>query len=404
VSTDAGHAPTFADVLAAASTIEDHVVRTATATSRVLSRITNADVVLKYETQQFTGSYKERGALNRLIALTDDERARGVVAVSAGNHAQGVAHHATRLGISSTIVMPVGTPFVKVARTRALGATVILYGRTFDEAMAHGLSLADAGAVLVHPFNDPLVIAGQGTVGVEMLTDRPDLDVLLVPVGGGGLSSGIALSRDAMAPHCELIGVQTERYPGMVRALAGDVSPVPGGATLAEGIAVAGPGDLTTAILRDRINDIVVVSEADIEMAVYTLLEVERIVVEGAGAAGLAALQAQSDRFAGRTVGIVLTGSNIDQRVLSEVVERGLVREGRVSSLRVLLDDTPGQLAEILATVASERANLLGVRHERRSSEAPVREVVVTITIETLDAGHLADVRAALEQSGAQLV
>jgi threonine dehydratase len=315
-----------------------------------------------------------------------------------------VAHHATRLGIDSTIVMPVGTPFVKVARTRTLGATVELFGNSFDEAVARGLEVAEAGAVLVHPFNDPLIIAGQGTVGIEMLTDRPDLDVLLVPIGGGGLSSGIALAMRELAPHCELIGVQCERYPGMARALSDDPTPVPGGPTLAEGIAVARPGELTTAILRDHLADLVVVSETAIETAVYTLLEVERIVVEGAGATGLAALQSDPGRFAGRTVGIVLTGSNIDQRVLVEVVERGLVREGRVSTMRVLLDDTPGQLAQILATVAGTRANLLGVQHERRSSEAPVREVVVTITIETLDAAHLADVRAALEASGAQLV
>jgi threonine dehydratase len=281
---------------------------------------------------------------------------------------------------------------------------VELSGRTFDEALSRGQAIADAGAVLVHPFNDPLVIAGQGTVGLELFGARPDLDALLVPIGGGGLASGIALALAALAPRCELIGVQTERYPGMVRALAGDDASVLGGPTLGEGIAVARPGTLTTAMLSKRLADVIVVSETDIEKAVYTLLEVERIVVEGAGAAGLAALQANGDRFSGRRVGIVLTGSNIDQRVLAEVVERGLVREGRVSNLRVLLDDTPGQLAEILTTVAQERANLLGVQHERRSSETPVREVVVTITIETLDVAHLADVKEALEKSGASLV
>ncbi len=396
--------PGFADVQSAASTIDGQVVRTATATSTVLSQIAGTEVVLKYETQQFTGSYKERGALNRLLALSTEERRRGVVAVSAGNHAQGVAHHATRLGIAATIVMPVGTPFVKVARTRALGATVELVGRTFDEAAARGAELADAGAILVHPFDDPLVIAGQGTVGLELFVDRPDLDVLLVPVGGGGLASGIALARDELAPGCEVIGVQSERYPGMARALADDPTPVTGGATLAEGIAVARPGRITTALLRERMSDVVVVSESAIEHAVYSLLEIERIVVEGAGAAGLAALEVNRDRFHGRTVGIVLTGSNLDQRVLSEVVERGLVRDGRVSTLRLLLDDSPGQLADILAVVASTRANLLEVAHERRSADTPVREVVVTITVETLDNDHLAEVRAALERSGAHLM
>ena len=395
--------PGFADVQSAASTIDGQVVRTATATSTVLSQIAGTEVVLKYETQQFTGSYKERGALNRLLALSAEERRRGVVAVSAGNHAQGVAHHATRLGIVATIVMPVGTPFVKVARTRALGATVELVGRTFDEAAARGAELADAGAILVHPFDDPLVIAGQGTVGLELFVDRPDLDVLLVPVGGGGLASGIALARDELAPGCEVIGVQSERYPGMARALADDPTPVTGGATLAEGIAVARPGRITTALLRERMSDVVVVSESAIEHAVYSLLEIERIVVEGAGAAGLAALEVNRDRFRGRTVGIVLTGSNLDQRVLSEVVERGLVRDGRVSTLRLLLDDSPGQLADILAVVAGTRANLLEVAHERRSADTPVREVVVTITVETLDNDHLAEVRSALERSGAHL-
>ena len=396
--------PGFADVQSAASTIDGQVVHTATATSTVLSQIAGTEVVLKYETQQFTGSYKERGALNRLLALSAEERRRGVVAVSAGNHAQGVAHHATRLGIVATIVMPVGTPFVKVARTRALGATVELVGRTFDEAAARGAELADAGAILVHPFDDPLVIAGQGTVGLELFVDRPDLDVLLVPVGGGGLASGIALARDELAPGCEVIGVQSERYPGMARALADDPTPVTGGATLAEGIAVARPGRITTALLRERMSDVVVVSESAIEHAVYSLLEIERIVVEGAGAAGLAALEVNRDRFRGRTVGIVLTGSNLDQRVLSEVVERGLVRDGRVSTLRLLLDDSPGQLADILAVVAGTRANLLEVAHERRSADTPVREVVVTITVETLDNDHLAEVRSALERSGAHLM
>jgi len=256
----------------------------------------------------------------------------------------------------------------------------------------------------VHPFDDPLVIAGQGTVGLELFVDRPDLDVLLVPVGGGGLASGIALARDELAPGCEVIGVQSERYPGMARALADDPTPVTGGATLAEGIAVARPGRITTALLRERMSDVVVVSESAIEHAVYSLLEIERIVVEGAGAAGLAALEVNRDRFRGRTVGIVLTGSNLDQRVLSEVVERGLVRDGRVSTLRLLLDDSPGQLADILAVVAGTRANLLEVAHERRSADTPVREVVVTITVETLDNDHLAEVRSALERSGAHLM
>ncbi len=300
--------------------------------------------------------------------------------------------------------MPLGTPFVKVARTRSLGATVELFGHTFDESMARGLEIAEQGAVLIHPFDDPLVIAGQGTVGLEMLEDRPDLDVLLVPIGGGGLASGISLAAAELAPRLRLIGVQSERYPGMARVLAGDPSAVPGGATLAEGIAVARPGALTSALLRDRLADLLLVSEEAIEDAVNSLIEVERIVVEGAGAAGLAALLSHRDRFEGQRVGIVLTGSNIDQRVLAEIIQRGLVRSGRIATLRLLVDDTPGRLAGILSVVAQTRANLLEVGHERRSSEAPVREVVVTITVETLDADHLAEVRSALVRSGAHLV
>jgi threonine dehydratase len=401
---EGSQAPAFADVQSAAQAFAGRIVRTASATSRVLSRITGAEVVLKYETQQFTGSYKERGALNRLLALTEQERDCGVVAVSAGNHAQGVAFHATQLGISSTIVMPVGTPFVKVARTRALGATVELHGRTFDEAAQRGREVAEGGAVLIHPFDDARVIAGQGTVGLELLTDRPDLEVLLLPIGGGGLAAGISLAAAELAPDLELVGVQSERFPGMARALSHDPTPVRGGATLAEGIAVATPGARTTDILRDRLADLVLVSEDAIEDAVNCLIEVERIVVEGAGAVGLAALLANPDRFAGRRVGLVLTGSNIDQRVLAEIIQRGLVRSGRVATVRLQVDDAPGRLADILATVAATGANLLDVDHERRTSGAPVREVVVAITVETLDAAHLAQVREALVASGAGLL
>ncbi len=404
METAAADEVSFADVLSAAQAITGQVVRTTTATSRVLSRMTGAEVVLKYETQQFTGSYKERGALNRLLALSDDERSRGVVAVSAGNHAQGVAHHAQRLGIAATIVMPLGTPFVKVARTRALGATVELVGRTFDEAAVRGGELADEGLVLIHAFDDPHVIAGQGTVGLELLEDRPDLDVLLVPVGGGGLASGISLVTGELAPGLRLVGVQSERYPGMARALSDDPEPVPGGATLAEGIAVARPGHVTTRLLRERLDDVVIVTEEQIEDAVNSLVEVERIIVEGAGAAGLAALLARREEFAGRRVGIVLTGSNIDQRVLAEILQRGLVRSGRVATIRVLVDDSPGRLAEVLAVVAEQRANLLEVRHERTSGQTHAREAIVLLTVETLDVGHLAAVGQALEDAGVNVV
>lgn len=391
------------DVRAAALAIHGQVVRTTAAPSRVLSSLTGSEVVLKYETQQFTGSYKERGALTRLLQLTDEERLRGVVAASAGNHAQGVAHHATRLGIKSTIVMPLGTPFVKVARTQALGATVELTGRNLDEAMVRALEIATGGAVFVHPFDDPHVIAGQGTVGLELVDDALDLDALLVPVGGGGLLAGVATAFRGCGQKTEIIGVQSQRYPGMWLALRDDSTAVPGGATLAEGIAVSHPGLLTRQLARRVVDDVVLVTEESLEDAVNAIIEVERIVVEGAGAAGVAALLADPARYRGRRVGIILTGSNIDQRVLAEVILRGLTRSGRTSTLRVLLDDSPGRLASLLTVVADQRANLLDVTHHRSSGETPAREVLVSLSVETLDRAHLEQLVAALTTAGARL-
>ena len=391
------------DVRAAARAIDGQVVRTAAELSRVLSSLTGAEVVLKYETQQFTGSYKERGALTRLLRLSPDERRRGVVAVSAGNHAQGVAHHATRLGIAATVVMPLGTPFVKVARTQALGATVELTGATFDEAMLRGLELASEGSVLVHPFDDQHVVAGQGTVGLELVEDELELDALLVPVGGGGLIAGISTAMRGSGDGLEIIGVQSDRYPGMRRALSGGSLLVPGGPTLAEGIAVAEPGHLTRRVVRDLVDDIVLVSEAHLEDAVNAVLEVERIVVEGAGAAGVAALLSDPQRFRGRRTGVILTGSNIDQRVLAEVIMRGLARSGRTAVLQVVVDDSPGRLAGLLAIVAAQRANLLDVVHGRRPGETHAREVLISLTVETVDQNHLQSLVDALAGAGARL-
>jgi threonine dehydratase len=356
--------------------------------SRTLSEILGATVVLKFEIFQFTGAYKERGARNRLLALTPDERTAGVVAVSAGNHAQAVAYHARELGIPATIVMPKGTPFVKAARTRYLGASVELHGESFEEAMTRGLELVEKGLTFIHPFDDPLVIAGQGTVALELLADHPEIDTLVVPVGGGGLIAGCAVVARARAPHVRVVGVQADRYPSMVRALAGDDTPVPGGPTIAEGIAVARAGTLTPPLVRELVDDVVTVSEHALEDGVNLVLEVEKVVVEGAGAAGIAALLDHRETFAGRTAGIILTGGNIDPRLLAAIAERGLVRSGRLSRLRVLLDDRPGALAQLLTIVGETGGNIVEVQHQRLFAEMPVRVVDVDLAIETADAAH----------------
>jgi threonine dehydratase len=390
----------IADVEAAAATIAGQVVRTPSAVSHTLSELLGATVVVKFENLQFTAAFKERGALNRLAALGPQERAAGVVAVSAGNHAQAVAHHARRLGVEATIVMPVTTPFVKVARTRQLGATVELVGRTLSEAMLRGLELEHEGRSLVHPYDDPLVIAGQGTVALELLTDHPELDALLVPVGGGGLVAGAAVTAAALRPDLDVYGVQTRAYDSMVRLLAGDTTPVPGGPTMADGIAVSRAGGLAADIVRALHPEILTVDEDSIEDAVYLLLEIEKVVVEGAGAAGIAALLAHRKLFEGRTVGVVLSGGNIDPRVLASVITRGLVRSGRMSMLRVSVDDRPGALAALLSVVGAEGANLLEVVHQRLFADAPIRSVDVDLVVETMDAGHRDRIVEAIRRAG----
>jgi threonine dehydratase len=389
---------TLADVQAAARTITG-VTGTPSAVSHTLSEILGCRVVVKFENLQFTSSFKERGACNRIRTLTDDERARGVVAVSAGNHAQAVARHAQLAGTSATIVMPVGTPFVKVARTRHHGAEVILHGADVGESIERAREIEATGATFVHPYDDPVVIAGQGTVALELLTDHPDLDAIVVPVGGGGLLAGMAVVASAMAPHVELVGVQTDTWPSMANLLAG-VPGCPGGPTLADGIAVRTPGSLTAPLIRDLTAGVVTVSEDAIEDAVNLLLDIEKVVVEGAGAAGVAAIASDPDRFAGRTVGVVLSGGNIDPQLLASLLQRGLVRAGRLCRLRVALDDRPGSLAVLLDVVGGAGANVQEVLHQRLFATVGARAVEVDITLECIDAAHRDHVVATLGTAG----
>lgn len=389
---------TLADVEAAAQAIEGAVVRTRSTVSTTLSEIFGCTVIVKPEVFQFTASYKERGARNRLLALTPDERAAGVVAVSAGNHAQAVARHAALLGIPATIVMPAATPFVKLARTRHLGAVVELHGADLAEAMVRGRELVAQGRTFVHPFDDPLVVAGQGTVGLELLADHPDLDTIVVPTGGGGLLSGIAVVAAALAPDVDVVGVQSEAWAALVPGGA------TGGSTIAEGIAVAGAGAVTAPIVGALCAGVLAVSERAIEDAVDLVLEIEKVVTEGAGAAGVAALAEHRDRFAGRTVGVVLTGGNIDPRLLVQIIERGLVRSGRLTRLRVEIDDRPGELARLLTVVGAAGANLVEAQHQRLFVDVGARAADVDLTIECMDAAHRDEVVAAMTAAGYSVV
>jgi threonine dehydratase len=389
-----GPAVTLADVQAAAQAIEGAVVRTPATTSATLSEILGCTVIVKPEVFQFTASFKERGARNRLLALDADQRAGGVVAVSAGNHAQAVARHAALLGIPATIVMPSTTPFVKVTRTRHLGATVELRGADLAEAMTRGQELVAEGRTFVHPYDDPLVIAGQGTVGLELLEDVPDLDALVVPIGGGGLIAGIATVVAALRPGVEVVGVQSEAWAGCVDGGS------TGGPTIAEGIAVKRPGALTAPVIRDLVADVVTVSERAIEDAVDQVLEIEKVVVEGAGAAAIAAIACHPERFAGRTVAAVLSGGNIDPRLLAQIIDRGLVRSGRLTRMRIELDDRPGTLAGLLSIVGSAGANLVEVQHQRLFVDVGARAADVDLTIECMDADHRDEVVAAVEAAG----
>ncbi|MDE2081688.1 MAG: threonine ammonia-lyase [Burkholderiales bacterium] len=392
---------TLADIEAAAQRIAGQVLATPCLESRTLSQIVGAQVFLKFENLQFTASFKERGALNKLAALVaSGEPIRGVVAASAGNHAQGVAHHAQRLGLRAVIVMPSITPSVKIERTRGFGAEVVLHGDSFDQAREHALRLADEqGLVFIHAFDDPLVIAGQGTIGREMLQAQPGLDTLVIAVGGGGLIAGIATAARALRPDIEIIGVQTSRFPGMVNAIKGTAHPQ-GAGTIAEGIAVGQPGELTQAIIRERVDDLVLVDEGDIEQAIVMLLEIEKTLVEGAGAAGLAALLKDPARFAGRRVGLVLCGGNIDPLLLAAILERGMVRAGRLARIRVAARDAPGILARITALVADAGANIDEVHHQRAFSTLSVQSVEIELVLQTRNPAHVQDVLARLNAAG----
>lgn len=373
---------TAADVDRAAAAIAGHVIRTPTTASRTLSEITGTDVVIKFENLQFTASYKERGALFKLLSLSDEERAAGVVTMSAGNFGQAIAYHATRLAIAATVVMPRWTPNIKAERTSVLGAEVVLHGDDVDEAAAHAELLAsDGDRVLVPPFDDAQVIAGQGTVATEMLEDTPDLDVLVVPVGGGGLLAGMSVAAQAHAPNVELVGVQSEVYPSMVAALAGN-DPPKGGPTIAEGIAVRTAGCLTTDIIRALGPDVITVTEAHIEEAVALYLEIEKVVAEGAGAAALAALLEHPQRFRGGRVGLVLSGGNIDLHLLGSVIMRSLVRTGRLVTMRVTVPDLPGSLARVTTLIGECGGNILDVQHRRHILAVPSRAAQLYLTVE----------------------
>lgn len=388
------------DVYAAQARIRDAIVRTPTLISKTLSEMTGATVFLKFENLQFTAAYKERGALNTLLQLSPEARAKGVIAASAGNHAQGLAYHANRLGIPATIVMPRTTPTVKVTQTEGHKAKVVLEGDTFDAAYAHARVLeAECGFTFVHPFDDPRVIAGQGTVAVEMLEDVPSLDTLLIPIGGGGLISGNSVVARAADHPIEVIGVQAELFPSMYNRIRGTTLPCAGD-TLAEGIAVKEPGGITSRMVAELVDDIVLVGERNLEEAVSLLLQIEKTVVEGAGAAGLAALMAYPERFKGRTVGIVLCGGNIDTRLLANVLLRDLARSGRLARLRVRLQDQPGALYNVARIFDAQRVNIIEVYHQRIFTSLPAKGLITDIECEARDRDHLNRLIAALREGG----
>ena len=392
---------TFADIEAAAQRLAGQVLDTPCVESKTLGQIVGAQVFLKFENLQFTASFKERGALNKLAALVESGPViKGVSAASAGTHAQGVAHHAQRLGLAAVIVMPQHTPMVKVERTRGFGAQVVLHGDSFDAARDRALQIAaEQGLTFVHPFDDALVIAGQGTIGIEMLRAQPELDTLVIAIGGGGLISGIATAVRALKPGVQIIGVQTTRFPAMVNAIKGTAHPQ-GTSTIAEGIAVGQPGQITREIIRRQVDDFVLVDEGDIEQAIVMLLEIEKTLVEGAGAAGLAALLKDPARFAGKKVGLVLCGGNIDPLLLASILERGMVRAGRLARIKVNARDTPGVLARITTIVGEAGANIDEVHHQRAFSMLSVQSVEVELVLQTRNRAHVQDVVACLAAAG----
>jgi threonine dehydratase len=392
--------PTIDDIRAAAARIEGAVIHTPMLMSRTLSEIIGAEVWLKFENLQFTAAYKERGALNKLLQLDADERRRGVIAASAGNHAQAVAYHAKRLGIPATIVMPTGTPTVKVTQTEGHGARVILHGAIFDDAFARAREMErDEGLVFVHPFDDPFIIAGAGTIALEMLAVAPDLDTIVVPIGGGGLISGISTAAKTLKPDIEIVGVEAELYPSMKNVVEGGIGVI-GGDTLAEGIAVKEPGNLTRKIITDKVDRIELAPERDIEHAVALLVGIEKTVVEGAGAAGLAHMLGSPGRFSGKKVGTVLCGGNIDTHLLANVLVRELVRSGRIARLRIAAQDRPGALSAITATFFACGVNIIETHHHRIFTRLPAKDTVIEVECEARDAEAIETLIGSLEKAG----
>jgi threonine dehydratase len=390
----------FEDIKAAHARVAPSIVRTPCLKSQTLSEITGAEVWLKFENLQFTAAYKERGALNKLLSLNEAQRNKGVIAASAGNHSQGLAYHAARLGVPTTIVMPRYTPIVKVKQTEGHGANVVLHGDTFDDAYQKARELeAQRDLIFVHPFDDPKIIAGQGTVAIEMLQDAPELDTLIVPIGGGGLISGMAIAARAMKPGVEMVGVQAALYPSMAAKMKGEVA-VCDGDSLAEGISVKEPGKITAEIVQALVGDILLVSERDLEQAVALLLNIEKTVVEGAGAAGLAALLANKSRFRGRKVGLPLCGGNIDTRLLANVLLRDLARSGRLARVRIRLKDRPGALFGVVRIFAEHQVNILEIWHQRVFTSLPAKGLITDIECETRDRDHLDRLVEALRATG----
>jgi len=391
---------TISDVRAAAARITGAVQRTPTRHSRTLSEIAGCEIHLKFENLQFTASFKERGALNKLLSLDEGQRKRGIAAMSAGNHAQGVAYHAGRLGIPTTIVMPEFTPFIKIKHTRGFGARVVLDGATLSDAFTRAHAIAEEeGLTFIHPYDDPVIVAGAGTCALEMLEDAPDLDTLVVPIGGGGLISGIAIAAKALKPSIDIFGVQTRAYPSMYDAIKGANLPC-SGQSVAEGIAVKEPGQLTRRVVGALVKDIFLLREDEIEHAIASLLEIEKTVVEGAGAAAYAAVIGNRERFAGRKVGVVLSGGNIDMRLLSNVIMRELAREGRMFSVAIEIVDRPGVLARIAALVGEAGGNILEVHHNRMLVDTPAKSATLGMVIEARDTEHADEIRACLEGAG----
>jgi threonine dehydratase len=393
---------TIADIRLAAAAIAGAVARTPTIAAPSLSALAGCDIHLKLENLHRTGSFKERGALNKLLTLGPAQRRAGVVAMSAGNHAQGVAYHAQRLGIPAAIVMPEGTPFIKIERTEAFGAAVLLKGDSLAAAREAAQALArDKGLAFIHPYDDPAVIAGQGTIALELLADCPDLDAVVAPIGGGGLISGIAVALKALRPEIEIIGVQSTLYPSMFRLLHGqEPGPPAAAATLAEGIAVKEPGRLTRQIVQALVSDVVLVDDPMVEDAVEILLERQKLIAEGAGATGLAAVLAAPERFAGRRVGVVITGGNIDARLLASILMRGLVREARLVRLRAELPDVPGALSRISGIVGQHSGNIVEVHHQRLFHDTSVKRAELDVVVETQNRRHVEVLIAALNAAG----